>query len=138
MLERMAQRNMDALARKDVGAIMHGWAKDGVLELAGHSSISRRYEGKAAIEAFFHQLFDRMDTLRITVVRCALANPVGLTYSNTVFIEYDIEETSCRGETIRSRNIAEFEFRRGKVIHMREWWFDPTVLDVVWGTAVAG
>ncbi len=138
MLERIAQRNMDAIARKDVGAIMRGWAEDGVLELAGHSSISRRYEGRPAIETFFRQLFDRMDALEITVVRCALTNPIGLTYANTVFVEYQIEETSRQGDVIRSRNIAEFEFHRGKVSHMREWWFDPTVLDAVWGTAAAG
>jgi ketosteroid isomerase-like protein len=134
MLEQMAQRNMDVLARKDVAAIMRGWAEDGVLELAGHSSISGRYEGKAAIEAFFHQLFERMERLTIKVRRVALANPLGLNYSNTVFIVYDIEEVSREGVSIRSHNIAEFEYRRGKVVSMREWWFDPTVLEPVWGS----
>jgi ketosteroid isomerase-like protein len=137
MLERLAQRNMRAMERKDLAAIMRGWAPDGVLEIAGRSSVSGRYEGKPAIEAFFRQLFDRIDTVRVTVRRVALANPVGFTYANTVFIEYELDETRQAGATMHGHCVGVFEYRRGKVVAMREWWFDPTVLDVMWGSGAA-
>ncbi len=138
MLERLAQRNMRAMERKDVAAIVRGWADDGVLEVGGNSSISGRYEGRPAIEAFFRRIFDRLATIRLTVKRVAFANPVGLTYANTVFIEYELDETDTDGATMHGHCVGAFEYRRGKVVAMREWWFDPTVLDAMWGPAEVG
>lgn len=137
MLERMAQRNMRAMERRDIPAILRGWADDGVLEIGGQSSISGRYEGKAAIEAFFRRIFAGLARVRITVTRVALSNPLGLTYANTVFIEYELDETSTEGVTIHGHCVGAFEYRRGRVVAMREWWFDPSVLDAMWGPAEA-
>jgi ketosteroid isomerase-like protein len=53
-----------ALRRKDLSAAMKGWADDGVFELPGRSPMSGRYEGKAAIRAFWHRVPGKLDAAR--------------------------------------------------------------------------
>lgn len=135
MLEARVQRAMSALERKDVRAIMDGWSEGGVLTIGGHSSISRSYTGKAEIEAFFRGLVDRMSELHITVRRVAFANPLTLTYSNTVFVEYELDEVVADGSSLHGHCVATLEYRRGRVVAMREWWWDPSILETIWGPA---
>jgi ketosteroid isomerase-like protein len=137
MFEQRAQRAADAMNRKDLAAVMRPWADDGVFEMAGHTTLSGRYEGKAAIEALFRRIFERLEVIRFTVKRVGLANPVGLTYSNTLFIEMEVEETSTDGVTIHGNSLGVYEWRRGKLVAVREWLFDPTVYEAVWGRSVA-
>jgi hypothetical protein len=39
--------------------------------------------------------------------------------------------------TIHDERIAVFEYRPGKVVSMREWAFDPTIVESMWGRAAA-
>ena len=133
MFEQRAQRSMEAMGRKDLAAVMASWADDGVFELAGHTTLSGRYEGKPAIEGLFRRIFEGLNEIRITVKHVALVNPVALTYNNTVFIAYDVEETSPDGLTIHDERISVTEYHHGKVVSMREWAFDPTIIEAIWG-----
>jgi ketosteroid isomerase-like protein len=137
MYEQRVQRSMEAMSRKDLAAVMRWWADDGVFELAGHTELSGRYEGKAAIEGLFRRIFDRLDVIRFTVKHVALVNPVGFTYNNTIFVESEVDETSTDGVTIRDQRIAVYEYRHGKVVSVREWAFDPTVIEAIWPRAMA-
>jgi ketosteroid isomerase-like protein len=137
MFEDRTQRSMDAMCRKDLAAVMRPWADDSVLEFMGHTPISGRYEGKTAIEGFFRRVFDGLDEIRIRVRHVAFSNPVGLTYSNTVYIESEVDATSRDGIAIHDERIAVFEYRHGKVVSMREWAFDPTILEGLWGRGAA-
>lgn len=137
MYERRVQRSMEAMSRKDLDGTTRAFADDAVFELAGHTPLSGRYEGRAAIEGMFRQIFERLDSIRFRVKHVALANPVGLTWSNTIFSEYDVEETSTDGVTVVDQRIAVIEYRHGKVIRMREWAFDPTNIEAIWGHAAS-
>jgi ketosteroid isomerase-like protein len=133
VFEQRVQRNMEAFGRRDLAAVMRWWADDGILELAGHTPISGRYEGKDAIAGFFRSVFERYASARLTVRHVAFTNPVALTYRNTVYVESELEATSADGVTIHDERIAVFEYRRGKVVSMREWAFDPTIIEAIWG-----
>lgn len=126
MFEARTQRVMEALGRKDLTAVMRPWADDGVLEFMGHNRLSGRYEGKAAVSGFFRQVMDGLESLRIQVRHVAMANPAGLTWNNTIYVEYEVEETNRQGVTITDERIGVFQYRHGKVVSMREWAFDPT------------
>jgi ketosteroid isomerase-like protein len=132
MYEQRTQRSMEAMSRKDLGAMMRPFADDAVFEIAGHTSLSGRYEGKAAIEGLFRRIFERIETIRFTVKRVALTNPVGFIYNNTIFVESEVDETSTDGVTIHDQRIAVYEYRRGKLVSVREWAFDPTVVEAIW------
>ncbi len=126
MLEARTQRVMEALGRKDLAAVMRPWADDGVLEFMGHNPLSGRYDGKAEVRRFFQQVMDGVESLRIDVRHVAMTNPLGLTWNNTIYVEYQVEESNHAGVTIRDDRIAVFQYRHGKVVSMREWAFDPT------------
>jgi ketosteroid isomerase-like protein len=133
VFEQRTQRSMEAMSRKDVAAVMRSWADDAVLEFTGHTPISGRYEGRPAVEDFFRRVFAELETIQITVRHVAFANPVGLNYNNTVYVESAVDATSLDGVTIHDERIAVLEYSHGKVVSMREWAFDPTILDALWG-----
>lgn len=137
MFEQRVQRSMEAFGRKDLAAIMAPWADDGVFELAGHTVVSGRYEGKASIEALFRRIFARLESVTITVRHAAFANPLGLTRNNTIYVESEVVETSTDGVTIHDERIAVYEWRGGKLVSVREWAFDPTIVEALWSPAGA-
>jgi ketosteroid isomerase-like protein len=137
VFEKRMQRGMEAMSRKDVAAVMQPWADDSVLEFMGHTPISGRYEGKPAIEGFFRSVFEGVESIRLSVRHVAFANPIGLNYNNTIYVESGVDVTSHDGVTIHDERIAVFEYRHGKVVSMREWAFDPTIVESLWSPAPA-
>jgi len=135
MLERMMARNFRAMNRRDLAGTMRGWAEDGVFEFPGHSTISGRFVGKPAIEAWWRRWFDRMASVRFVVKRVALANPFTLTVANTVFIEWVADVTTVDGMSAHAEAVTMLRLRRGKVVFARDYFLDPTIEDVVWGAA---
>ena len=125
------------MERKDLARIMRDWAEDGVLEYPGHSTISGRYEGKQAIEAFFGRVFERMDTIRLTVRHVGFANPLALTYRNTMYVEFEADEATKDGLLIHTEVVGVYRIRRGRLAFYREYIFDPTLAETVWGRADA-
>lgn len=135
MFEARMQRAADALGRRDLAAVMKPWAEDGVFELAGHTTMSGRYVGRAAIEGLFRRLFEGTTELRMTIRHVALANPVGLTRNNTIYVESEVVETGTNGVTVRDERIAVYTWRGGQLVSVREWAFDPTLMEPIWGAA---
>ena len=114
---------------------MSTWAADGVLEFPGRSAISGRFVGKPAVEAWWRRWFDRMRSVRFTVDRVALANPIALTFANTMFVEWHTEVTTHDGLRAHAAGVSVVRFRRGKIVHARDYFFDPTIEEEVWGPA---
>ena len=137
MFERQVARGVEAANRKDVDAVMRYWADEGVLVLCGRSAVSGRYEGKAAIRSFFERLFDGLTEIEFTVRHVGFTNPVALTYRNTIFIEFHIHETNKTGTSIDTDAVAVLEVRRGKTVSHREFWFDPTAMEAIWGSSAS-
>ena len=132
MYEQRVQRAMEPMCRKDIEATMRAFADDAIFELAGHTELSGRYVGREAIEGLFRRIFDGLETIRFRVRHVALTNPLGFTYTNTIFVESEVEETSRDGVTIVDQRIAVYEYRHGKVVSIREWPFYPTVIEAIW------
>ena len=94
LLQRWTKANFSRLvARKDVDAVMRGWSEDGVFEMPGTSTMSGRFEGKAAIKAWVAEWFDSMATIDFTVKRVALTDTLALSFrTNDVMIEWEVRE----------------------------------------------
>jgi hypothetical protein len=112
---------------------MRAWADDGVFEFPGHSALSGRHEGKAAIEAFWDRVFARMEIFDIRPVHIALARPYALGTSNTAIIEWVVDETAYDGTRIHLEGVAVIEGRGRRVVHARDYIFDPSPLEIMWG-----
>lgn len=137
MFERRVQRTFEAVRRKDLAAVMRAWAEDGVLEFPGHSTLSGRYEGKPAIEAFFRRWFDRMESIRLTVKHVGFANPVTLTYGSTMYVEFETDQKTRDGVSFHTEVVGVSRFRRGKLVFYREYLLDPSETEAIWGPAQA-
>ncbi len=135
MLEQIVARNFEALNRKDLAAAMRGWADNAVFEFPGHSTISGRFVGKPAIEAWWRRWFERMADVRFVVRRVAFANPFTLTLANTVFVEWVADVTTTDGVSVHAEAVSVMRVRRGKVVFARDYFLDPTIEEMVWGRA---
>jgi ketosteroid isomerase-like protein len=136
MFEKRVQRTFEAVHRKDEAAVMRGWADEGVLEFPGNSTLSGRYEGKPAIEAFFRRWFERMDSIRLTVTHVGFANPVTLTYGGTMYVEFETDQKTTDGVSFHTEVVGVYRFRRGKLVLYREYLFDPSETEAIWGPAL--
>jgi ketosteroid isomerase-like protein len=135
MLEGRIQHMFEAVNRKDLAAVMKGWAEDGVLEFPGRSSLGGRYEGRVAIEAFFRRWFERMASIRLTVKHVAFANPLALDLANTMYVEFDTDQVTTDGLSFHTEVVGVYRLRRRKLTYYREYLFDADLALTVWGPA---
>lgn len=133
MLEAYVQRNYEALNRRDLRAIMSWFADDAVFEFPGNTPMSGRFEGKPAIEAWWRRWVDRYESVHFTVKHAALGNPLRLNVSNTLFVAWDVETRTVDGFAASASAVSFTKIRRGKVVYARDYFFDPTILESVWG-----
>lgn len=136
MFEQRVQRTFEAVGRKDLAAVMKGWADDGVLEFPGHSSLSGRYEGRPAIEGFFRRWFERMASIRVTVHRVGFSTPA-LSYGGTMFVEFVTDQVTTEGRAFHTEVLGVYRLRRGRLTHYREYLFDPSEAEAIWGPATS-
>ncbi len=134
MFEAMVRGPYDAMARKDLDAMMASWAEDGVWEFPGATRLSGTYRGKSEIRGFFRRLFDGLDSIHFTIRHAAMTNPVGLTVSNVVYVEWT-EEARRVGRTVVLDGITVVTFHGGKVTHGRDYFFDLAALEAFWSDA---
>lgn len=123
----------EAVSRKDVDAACRDIGEDVVFEFPGQSSISGRYDGRPAFRAYWLRLFDRYDTFTMTPKRIALARPYAFGLTNTVLMEWVVDVLANDGLSLRAEGVTVVEIRHGKAVHVRDYIFDPTLLELVWG-----
>jgi len=127
------RQSFAASRRKDLSVVMNSWADDGVWEFPGRSEMSGRYEGKAAISAFFDRVFARLETFDIRAVHIALARPYALGPSNTAVVEWVADEVAHDGTQIHLEGVVVIKVRGGHTVHARDYIFDPSPLEAMWG-----
>jgi ketosteroid isomerase-like protein len=122
-----------SMRRKDWQAVCRDISDDGVFEFPGRSTMSGRHEGRPAIEAFWRRDFDRMQSFNIRPKRIALAHPYAFGATNTALVEWVADEVTRDGITAHLEGVAVIEIRRGKMIFARDYVFDPSLLEPIWG-----
>jgi ketosteroid isomerase-like protein len=134
MFERLLARTYDrSINRLDLDRTMASWADDAVFEFPGHSTISGRFVGKPAIRAWWQRVFERASEVRFVPRHVAFANPFLLTFANTMFTELEVDITTKDGRTVHAELVSVVRFRRGKAVHARDYFLDPSVEEVLWG-----
>jgi ketosteroid isomerase-like protein len=133
MFEQLVARTFRPINRKDLDAWMRAWADDAVFDFPGDSPISGHFEGKAAIEAWWRHWFDRMAEVRFSPVHVAFANPLGFSIANTVFTQLTVDVTTKDGLTAHADLVNVSRVRGGKIVEARDYFFDPSVEEPVWG-----
>jgi ketosteroid isomerase-like protein len=136
MFEQLVARTFRPLNRMDLDAWMLAWADDAVFDFPGESAISGHFEGKAEIEAWWRRYFDRMAEISFVPVRVAFGNPFGFSVANTVFTQLTVDMTTKDGQTAHADLVNVSRVRAGKIVEARDYFFDPSVEETLWGRAV--
>ena len=135
MLEKLAQQWFQALNRRDLPAIISMWAEDAVFEFPGRTPMSGRFEGIAAIEAWWRRWVDRYAIINFTVKHVGI---VGLRPGAPILlVAWDADGTTTDGIRALASGVSLTKAHRGKIIFARDYFFDPTVLERIWGRANA-
>ncbi len=133
LIKRGVRRSFDLMNQKDLAELMRWWAEDGVLEFPGQTQVSGRYEGKQAIAGFFRRMFGRMAAIHFSVKRVMVTHPFALGLTNSAMCEWALDETSHDGVSTHTEGVTILEFRRGRGVAARDYIFDTTPLEVMWG-----
>jgi ketosteroid isomerase-like protein len=133
MFESLAQRQFEALNRRDLAAIVEMWNEDAVFEFPGKTPISGRFEGKAAIEAWWRRWVARFATVHFTVRHVGVISlrPGAL----GMMVAWDVEVMTTDGITGQASGVSLIQQRGGKVAFARDYFFDPEGLERIWGRA---
>ncbi len=126
-------RVLAAIRRKDQQAVCRAMSDDAVFEFPGRSTLSGRYEGREAIEGFWHRAFERYRTFNMRPTRIALVHPYAFGATNVGLVEWVMDGVTYDGLTPHFEGVAVIEIQRGKMVHGRDYFLDPELLDPVWG-----
>jgi hypothetical protein len=74
-----------------------------------------------------------MAEVRFTPVHVAFANPFGFSVANTVFTQLTVDVTTKDGITAHADLVNVSQVRGGKIVAARDYFFDPSVEEAVWG-----
>jgi uncharacterized protein len=132
MLERLAQNWFEALNRRDLAAIVGMWDEDAVFEFPGRTPMSGRFEGITAIAEWWRRWINRYATVHFTVKHVGI---VGLRPgAPTLLVAWDADGTTVDGIRGQASGVSLTRAHRGKIAFARDYFFDPTVLEMIWGT----
>lgn len=133
MLVWLMARSYRVINKRDLASFMKSWADDAVFIFPGRTPISGRFVGKAAIEAWWRRVFERMEVFHFTPKKVGVSNPFGLTFWNTVFVELEVDARTKDGLSAHVELVSIVRLRRGKVVWARDYFFDPSIEEPIWG-----
>jgi ketosteroid isomerase-like protein len=131
MLEALVQRRFEALNRRDLRAIVAMWNKDGVFEFPGKTPVSGRFEGIAAIEAWWRRWVERYARVHFTVRHVGIAGV--RPGAQVLLVAWDVDVTTKDGISGQASAVSLMKARAGKIAYAKDYFFDPTVLEKLWG-----
>lgn len=130
MFERFVQRQFDrAQNRLNVAAIVAMWNEDAVFEFPGKTPVSGRFEGRAAIDAWWRRWVARYSRVRFTVQHVGVVS----LRPRVTMIAWDFDGTTSDGIRLQTSGVTVARARGGKISYAKDFLFDPTALERVWG-----
>jgi ketosteroid isomerase-like protein len=135
---RRIRRNLELLNHHELDRYMDTWADDGVLDFPGSvPGVSGTHLGKPAVRAFFGRLFEQFPVIRFSPRHIMLQSPMGFG-PKVIAVQWDLDVVNRDGVKGRSSGITVATLRRGKVIHLQDFIFDPGErFHAAWGVQAA-
>jgi ketosteroid isomerase-like protein len=135
LAQRAAARGFEAINRRDVEAVMRSMADDAVLIVPSRTVMGGRFEGKAAIAAWYDRWMHRMSRIRFTVLDVGVCNLRALGPTNTVMVEWELDEADTSGHAYRFTGVTVLDVVEGKVVRQQEYIFEQDLMREVWPKA---
>lgn len=129
----MAGSAMKTTNNRDIKKIVSNFKDDAIFVYPGRLSVSGRYEGKEAIEEFFHKFFDQFPEVHFTCRAVYVKNIFAVGLSNTIAIEWENRLTNRNGEILENSGISTTQIKWAKVARHHEYYFDLDTMRKAWG-----
>ena len=121
--KKKALEGIENMNRRDIDALMAGWADDGVLHYPGRVSASGVFKGKEAIRKWYENTFQQFPQLKADAQHVMVENIWDLTGNNTIAVNYEITATNIQGAVNQSSAINMLTIRNGKIVEGRTFIF---------------
>lgn len=136
LLAKKAARNaFAAMNRHDLEKFMTAWGDDPLFEFPGDTVLAGRYKGREEIRAWFERWWQRFPKTIFTLKAVSVDNIMAMGGTNTIHVEWDLEETDRAGETYMLSGVTALRARGGKVVEVKDYIFDQDVISGIWGPA---
>lgn len=129
----MAGSAMNATNNRDIKKIVSNFKDDAVFVYHGNASVCGRYEGKKAIEEFFHKFFDQFPEVHFKCKAVYVKNIFAIGLSNTIAIEWENRLINRNGEVFENGGINITKVSWGKATFGQDCYFDADKQRRAWG-----
>ena len=121
--QRKVREGIENINRRDIDAILAGWADDGVYIYPGKVSGSGRFEGKEAIRKWYENTFEQFPVIKMTVNHVMVENIFDFTGTNVIAVNVDILVQNLQGTESGTCSVNLFKIKKGKIVEGRVFHF---------------
>ncbi len=132
LAQRAAAQGFQAINRRDLETVLGAFADDAVLIVPSRTVMGGRFEGKPAIEAWYDRWLHRMNTVRFTVNNVGVCSLGAMGRSNTVMVEWELDEVDTQGQAFHFTGVSVFDVVRGEITRQHEYIFEQDQMRQAW------
>lgn len=132
LAKKAARDAFGAMNRHDLEGFLAAWGEDPVFEFPAGSVLGGRHEGPDAVRAWFERWWDRFPQTTFTLRSVSVENILALGGTNTIHVEWDLEEVDTRGRTVSVSGVTALRARGGKVVDVKDYIFNPELIAEAW------
>lgn len=108
------------------------WDDDAIFIYPGNVSVSGTNKGKSAVSAWFNNLMDTGPAVHFSIKSICVDNIFDLIGTNVITAEWDNSVTNRNGITILISGISVIRIKKGRIIKVCDYIFDPEKLPIAW------
>jgi limonene-1,2-epoxide hydrolase len=108
------------------------WDENAIFKYPGHVSVSGTNEGKSTVSAWFNNLMDAGPSVHFSIKNICVDNIFDFIGTNVITVEWDNSVTNRKGINILVSGVSVIRIKKGRIIKVRDYIFDPEKLRIAW------
>ena len=108
------------------------WDDNAIFIYPGNVSVSGTNKGKSAVSAWFNNLMDAGPSVHFSIKSICVDNIFDLIGINVITVEWDNSVTNRKGINILVSGVSVIRIKKGKIIKVCDYIFDPEKLPIAW------
>lgn len=133
--KRAARAVYDAINRRDLDTLLRAMAEDVVFDFPLEPGDDGHHVGKSAVAQWFRTFLDDYPQIAFTLRHVSAEDIFALGGTNTVHAEWDLAFADRHGKRYQNRGVTAISFRRGRIVHLRDYIFEQIGLVEASGAA---